>query len=75
MREFHAEQPALEEWREGVIADIAGSISIVEVVKQNLSPIDILFIVLGVSSAFGLVSRRTRQEQTDARREARSRAS
>lgn len=55
---FAADEPGFEEWREAEIemltAQFLGSYSFTERIKDSLSMFDILFILLGVSTAYKL---------------------
>ena len=57
LRELYDQQPSYEEWKAGAMKIAASpleAISITDVVMESLSGIDILFLALGVVSAFAL---------------------
>jgi hypothetical protein len=61
-----AHKPTLDEWREHVREEIT-SVSFVDHLQEDFHPLDILFAILGIATAFGLVSRRTTEMQVAAR--------
>ena len=58
---FGANEPSYEEWsaigREGIESFVESSGGITGFVREGLGPIDLLFLFLGLSTAFGLVSK------------------
>ena len=71
LRQFAAEKPSLDQWREQVRVDVTSGASFVTFLQDDFHPADILFVLLGVASAFGLVSKATVQLQVAARQAAR----
>ncbi len=66
MRQMLPATPMVEsfgEWREQVVEAAMGELGHVAILRESLSAIDILFALLGITTAFGLVMGRTRQEQ------------
>lgn len=61
LRRFHAEKPTLEQMREQVVVEIVENTSFIEYLKDKFHPFDVVFVLLGIASAFGLVSRATQQ--------------
>lgn len=61
------EKPSLEQWRARLVADTAAGVSFVEYLKDDFHPYDVLFVVLGLVTAFGLVNRHTTALQVAAR--------
>ncbi len=61
LTEFSAKEPGYEEWskgqREWIEFQVAESGGTLGLVKEELGPIDILFLVLGIATAFGMVSK------------------
>ncbi len=69
LRQFHAEKPDLETWLKSeevlqIRADAAEEISLVDLVVSNLSPIDLIFALLGIVTAFKVGSSRRDHETT-----------
>lgn len=62
LKDFAARQPSLEEWRDEFVAKFKEEISLVDVVVEDLGLFDLLFVFLGVSTAFGMVMRATQQD-------------
>lgn len=52
LRDFQAEQPTFEEWRDDVTGTVIGGFSLVDAVVENLNAMDILFALLGLITAF-----------------------
>lgn len=63
LRTFHEEQPPYETWRDGLVDEAVDEmlkeVSLIEIVKEDLSGFDLLWAILAVSSAFGIVMRRS----------------
>lgn len=61
LRAMHADQPSYEDWYAARVAearrDFEQDVSIVQANIEALDPIDLLFVVLGVTTAFGMVRR------------------
>jgi len=55
---MHASNPSLEQWRDRLVESLDTSIDL-EVMKSSFSAIDLLFAFLGISTAYGLVMRRS----------------
>jgi len=68
---FHETKPSLEDWRDSVTAEVVNEASFIESLKADFHPLDLLFVGLGIASAFGLVSRHTAELQVEARRQLR----
>ena len=68
----HDNKPTLEKWRayeqRKVEAMIAEEFSFFAYLKNDFNYLDILFIVLGLATAFGIVSRHTMELRSEARR-------
>lgn len=61
------EKPTLPQWRARLVADTAARVSFVEYLKDDFHPFDVLFVGLGLVTAFGLVNRYTTALQVAAR--------
>lgn len=59
LRRFAAENLTLEQWRDQVRERFVSGFSFVEYLQDDFHPADILFVLLGIASAFGLVSNHT----------------
>lgn len=61
LRAMHADRPSYEDWYaarvEETRRDFEQNVSIVQANLEELGPIDLLFVALGVSTAFGMVRR------------------
>jgi hypothetical protein len=73
LRRFAADKPSLEQWRDQLREHAVASISFVDHLKEDFHPADILFVLLGIASAFGLVSNYTTSLQVAARESERKR--
>lgn len=73
---FAKEQPTREQWieqqREVVEEVFAEEYTFLDYLKEDFSPIDILFAVLGLATAYGMVHRRTIELQVEAREQIRA---
>ena len=59
-----ASPPTFEQWRDDATDEILGSdFSLAAIVVDELSAMDLIFVLLGVVTAYQVVSRRS-QEQT-----------
>lgn len=61
-----------DEWRERNAGDLAEAYTFVDHLKADFHPFDILFVLLGLGTAFGLVSRHTMEMQREARAQIRA---
>jgi len=59
LRDFAEQKPSLEVWRDEIRGRLAAEASFLEHLKSDFHPADILFVLLGIASAFGLVSNYT----------------
>jgi hypothetical protein len=61
LRALHANRTPHAEWKAEVVAesrrDFEASFSLVQANVESLNPLDALFVLLGVTSAFGIVRR------------------
>ena len=68
---FHANKPTLQEWRaheQPAVEDwVAENYTFIDYLKGDFHLFDILFVILGLATAFGLVSRHTAELQESAR--------
>ena len=73
---FRDEQPSLEQWRDRQRGELeeyfANEYSFVAYLKEDFHLFDIVFVILGLATAFGLVSRHTTDLQVAARQELRA---
>lgn len=67
LRAFAEARPTVEQWREEQKAEIARHVSFVEFLKDDFHPLDIVFVLFGVATAFGMVSKATAAMQAAAR--------
>lgn len=72
LRQFHAAQPTLDQWRDQIRGQITAEASFVDYLKDDFHPADLLFAGLGIASAFGLVSKATARLRLIARQVARA---
>lgn len=56
---FAERQPTLEQWRVEERADIVAGASFASFLSATWNPFDVLFVLLGIGSAFGIVSNHT----------------
>jgi hypothetical protein len=56
---FAQRKPTLEQWREQWRAEFSDGRSFVDYLKGDIQPMNILFVLLGIASAFGLVQKAT----------------
>lgn len=56
------ERPTFQQWQDQAVAEVATSGTAMEAVKEELSPIDILFALLGITTAFGMVMKASRED-------------
>jgi hypothetical protein len=61
LREFHAAQPGFEEWKEGLTGAMQDQVPVMDIVVENLQGMDLLFALLGLTTAFGIVMGATRR--------------
>jgi hypothetical protein len=66
------EQPSLEQWREDIRKEFFGAASFFDYLREDFHLADILFVVLGIASAFGLVSKATAELRVAARQQLRA---
>ncbi len=59
LRSFAARKPSLEQWRDEVAAQFRDEASFVDYLREDFHPFDVLFVVLGVITAFGMLSKAT----------------
>ena len=71
LRWIDTTKPDLAQWREHESEEITSRASFVDYLKEDFRPVDVLFVLLGVASAFGFVSRATTRLRVEARRVAR----
>ena len=61
---FQEESPPYEVWRRRIVDEtvdeLLAEVSTIEMLKESVSGFDLLWVLLGMSSAFGLVMRRSR---------------
>jgi len=69
---FANEKPTLEAWRTQVRETLVEEMSFVDYLREDFQLIDLLFLGLGVTSAFGLVSKATTQLRVATRQAARA---
>jgi hypothetical protein len=69
LRAFHSQQPTLEQWRQGIGDEIRAEASFVDYLREDFHVLDILFVFLGLSTAYGMVARATEARRTAAQRE------
>ncbi len=63
LRKFAAEEPSFDVWKSEMQARVSAvQVSVWGTVLDGLSPIDLLFAFLGISTAVGMVLRRTRED-------------
>ena len=75
LEEFGATQPSFESWNAEKIEDIRefwASVSAIDAVRQDLNMVDLIFMALGVATAWGIVMRTGDSERRASRRMARS---
>ena len=66
------EQPSFDQWREQVRKEFLGTASFLDFLREDFHLADILFVVLGIASAFGLVSKATAELRVAARQQLRA---
>jgi hypothetical protein len=75
MERFIAEQPSRDEWFESnrsvVEAFMAENFTFVDYLRDGFSIVDMLFVGLGLATAFGMVQKRTLELQAEARQQLR----
>lgn len=59
LQRFAEQKPSLEQWQEHVRDRLAADLSFADYLRDDFHPFDILFVLLGIASAFGLVSNHT----------------
>lgn len=59
LRDFAEQKPSLEQWRDHIRGTVAAEASFLDHLRSDFHPADILFVLLGIASAFGLVSNYT----------------
>ncbi len=59
LRRFAEQKPTLEQWRDQIRGEIVAEASFVGFLQDDFHPADILFVLLGIASAFGLVANHT----------------
>lgn len=78
LQAFQAANPSFEEWSDGQRAIyrelLAADYSFVDYLKEDFHPFDLLFVVLGIAAAFGLVQNATNDLKTNAMRQRRAAA-
>lgn len=74
LRQFHAEQPTFDVWLDGIIEQSVDEVSAVDLAMSELNAIDLLFLFLGVSTAYGLVVKAAQEQSRAARAAARAAA-
>jgi hypothetical protein len=74
LRWIAATKPDLAQWRDHFREHVASRTSFVDYLKEDFHPADVLFVVLGIASAFGLVSKATMQKRVAARQALREQA-
>jgi hypothetical protein len=62
----------LADWRTFEAGNLQAQFGFVEYLKEDFHPLDILFVLLGLGSAFGIVSRHTTAMQVEAREQIRA---
>ena len=76
MEKFMKEQPSREEWLEWNRADVEGffaeNFTFMDYLRDDFNVWDLLFLGLGIATAFGMVHKHTIALQVEARRELRS---
>lgn len=69
---FSEADRTLEEWQAFEAGSISQHYGFVEYLKDDFHPLDILFVILGLATAFGMVSRHTTAMQVAAREQIRA---
>lgn len=75
LRQQVTTKPTLEQWRKQLRDEISGQVGFADFVRAlraGFHPLDIVFVVLGLMSAFGIVSRHTTSLRTMARQQLRA---
>ncbi|MGE3173112.1 MAG: hypothetical protein AB7O97_10850 [Planctomycetota bacterium] len=62
LRAFHANQWTLAQWQAQVVGDALREVSTSQIVRESMDGMDLLFALLGLSTAFGIVMRRSRAD-------------
>jgi hypothetical protein len=71
LAEMAKNQPSLAQWREQMQARFVDHMSFIDFVKEDFHPLDILFVILGIASAYGLINKATMELRVAARQQAR----
>lgn len=62
LRAFNQRQPSFEQWQDDALAALGDEEAATSMVMDELSAIDLIFALLGVTTAFGLVMSATRRD-------------
>jgi|GEM_PF-2080628 len=71
LRSFNLENPGFEEWQNGTVKNLMGSVSLPSLVIENIDGIDLLFAALGILTALGFVIREGENRDRETRRSTR----
>lgn len=59
LRQFHSQQPTLDQWRLQVGDEMRAEASFVDYLREDFHVLDLLFVFLGLSTAYGMVAKAT----------------
>lgn len=74
LRSFAERKPTLDQWRDEVKEQVRDEASFFDYLREDFHPYDVLFVVLGVMTAFGMVSKATAALRLAAQQAARAEA-